>query len=155
MAQDEIDYLADRVYYGCYMGNQFFTQADLFKKPQPILELRSTCYFTINLCTVNMRLVLPPVCRKDHENMHGETRTKATEAHKLAHLFDMIGGVQVEARLLDDIQCSAEVRYNSSLSTEVECVRAHEAAQKVAAAVLSIIRAMQETPPDPVGLPLE
>ncbi len=139
ISKDEIKYLGTRVSYGCLLGNRFFTVANKnlfkdaigdFKMSVDMLFLDKPLYGqSMWHCLQFIEKVI-----KGYLDFHGIKYPRIHDLHKLSEL---VQDINIDARLLDRIQCSPSVRYDSNMSNEEECVKSHEAAQEVALQIIT------------------
>lgn len=139
ISPDEIRYLGTRVSYGCLLGNKFFTVADKnlfndalgdFKMSVDMLFLDKPLYGqSMWHCLQFVEKVIKVFL--DFKNV------PYPKTHDLKKLGELIQDITIAPQLLNKIQCSPSVRYDSSVSTEDECIKSHEAAQEVALQIIT------------------
>jgi hypothetical protein len=139
ITKNEIAYLGTRVSYGCLLGNRFFTLAikELFNDALGDFRISIDMLFLDKpLYGQSMWHCLQFVEKvmKISLDAHGITYPKIHDLHKLNELFK---DGRLPAQLIDRIQWSPSLRYDSSKSNEDECVKSHEAAQQVVLEVIS------------------
>jgi HEPN domain-containing protein len=136
---NEIIYLGTRVRYGCLLGTRFFTLANKEQFNDALADFRMS---------VDMLFLDKPLYGQSmwHCLQFVEKVMKISldaheinypRIHNLHQLSGLLNDVKIHPQLLDRIQCSASLRYDSSRSNEDECVKSHEAAQQVVLKVIS------------------
>ena len=135
----EISYLGTRVSYGCLLGNIFFslTNKDLFKDALADFKMSVDMLFLDKPLYGQSMWHCLQFVEKIIKTFLEINNTKYPRTHDLHKLSELIEDIKIDAQLLDRIQCSASVRYDSSNSSEDECVKSHEAAQDVVLKIIS------------------
>jgi HEPN domain-containing protein len=139
ITRDEIAYLGTRVSYGCLLGNRFFTLANKKLFNDALADFRMS---------VDMLFLDKPLYGQSmwHCLQFVEKAMKISldahdinypRIHDLLKLNELFKDTKIPAQLLDRIQCSPSLRYDSSKSNEDECVKSHEAAQQAVLEVIS------------------
>lgn len=139
ITHDEISYLGARVSYGCLLGKIFFslTNKDLFKDALADFKMSVDMLFLDKPLYGQSRWHCLQFVEKVIKTFLEINNTKYPRNHDLHQLSELIEDIKIDAQLLDRIQCSASVRYDSSISSEDECVKSHEAAQEVVLKIIS------------------
>ncbi len=139
ITRDEISYLGSRVYDGCLLGNIFFFvhNKDLFTDALADFRMSVDMLFLDKPLYGQSRWHCLQFVEKVIKAFFETNKTKYPRTHDLHKLSELIEDMRIDAQLLDRIQCSASVRYDSSNSSEDECVKSHEAAQEVVLKIMS------------------
>lgn len=132
ITQDEIQYLAERVSYGCLLGNKFFSAgsekykdalAD-FKMSVDMLFLDKPLY---GQSMWHCLQYVEKIIKKYLESKNISYK----KTHELLELINLVKDIDIDESDLKQIQCSPSSRYDSDLHNEQDCVRSHETAQKI------------------------
>lgn len=132
ITQDEIEYLAERVTYACLLGNKFFCAgSENYKDALADFKMSVDMLFVDKpLYGQSMWHCLQYV-EKIIKKYLDSINISYKKTHELRKLLDLVKEVKVNESDVKLVQCDPSARYDSDLHNEQDCVRSHEAAQKI------------------------
>jgi len=132
ITQDEIQYLAERVTYACLLGNKFFSAgSDKYKDALADFKMSVDMLFADKpLYGQSMWHCLQYV-EKIIKKYLDSISIPYKKTHELSKLIDLVNDIKINDTDIQLIQCSPSARYDSDLHNEEDCMRSHEAAQRI------------------------